>query len=207
VLVKPDGTRALVNYKGATRPLPEYAIDFADINPKLVLFDGHEPQISVPLAERARAKGIPLVLDAGSLHEGTQALMSRVGYLVASEKFAQQWLQGSDEEDALARLAELSPVVVITLGERGLIWRKEGKRGALPAFPVPAVDSTGAGDAFHGAFAAGIVANLPWDELLRYASAAGALCCQRSGARSGLATAAEIRDFLSLYSPYGRKNC
>jgi sulfofructose kinase len=207
VLVKPDGTRALVNYKGATRPLPEYAIDFAGINPKLVLFDGHEPQVSVPLAEQARAKGIPMVLDAGSLHEGSQALMSRVDYLVASEKFAQQWLQDSDEEEALARLAELSPVVVITLGERGLIWRKEGRRGDLPAFPVPAVDSTGAGDAFHGAFAAGIVANLPWDELLRYASAAGALCCQRSGARSGLATAAQISDFLSLYSPYGRKKC
>jgi sulfofructose kinase len=201
VLVKPDGTRALVNYKGTSRHLPQHAIDFSGIHPKLVLFDGHEPQVSVPLAERARAKGVPLVLDAGSLHEGTQALMARVDYLVASEKFARQWLQGSDEEEALARLAELSPAVVITLGERGLIWRKDGMRGALPAFPVQAVDSTGAGDAFHGAFAAGIVANLPWDELLRYASAAGAFCCQHSGARNGLPTQKETQSFLSLFPP------
>ncbi len=199
VLVKPNGDRALVNYKGSTRYLPEGSIDFSCMNPKVVLFDGHEPLISVPLAELARAKGIPLVLDAGSLHEGTKALMRRVDYLVASEKFAQQWFQNGEEEEALARLAKLAPVVVITLGERGLIWRKDGLSGALPAFPVEAVDTTGAGDAFHGAFAAGVAAGLPWDELLRYASAAGAVCCQRSGARPGQASATDIRDFLAIF--------
>ena len=88
VLVKPDGARALVNYKGGTQALLEEGIDFSGICPKVVLFDGHEPQLSIPLAEQARAEGIPLVLDAGSLHKGTQELMGRVDYLVASEKFA-----------------------------------------------------------------------------------------------------------------------
>ena len=199
VLVKPDGGRALVNYKGSTRHLTEGSIDFSGINPKVVLFDGHEPLVSIPLAASARAKGIPLVLDAGSLHEGTKALMGRVDYLVASEKFAKQWIQDGNVENALTQLAKLAPVVVITLGERGLIWRKDGAIGAsLPAFPIQPVDTTGAGDAFHGAFAAGIAAGLPWDDLLRYASAAGALCCQRLGARTGLASASEIRDFLAV---------
>ena len=199
VLVKPDGGRALVNYKGSTRHLTEGSIDFAGINPKVVLFDGHEPLVSIPLAASARAKGIPLVLDAGSLHEGTKALMGRVDYLVASEKFAKEWIQDGDVENALARLTKLAPVVVITLGERGLIWRKDGASGeSLPAFPIKPIDTTGAGDAFHGAFAAGIAAGLPWDDLLRYASAAGALCCQRLGARTGLASASEIRDFLAV---------
>ena len=199
VLVKPDGARALVNYKGSTRHLTEGSIDFAGINPKVVLFDGHEPLVSIPLAASARAKGIPLVLDAGSLHEGTKALMGRVDYLVASEKFAKQWIQDGNVENALTQLAKLAPVVVITLGERGLIWRKDGASGAsLPAFPIKPVDTTGAGDAFHGAFAAGIAAGLAWDDLLRYASAAGALCCQRLGARTGLASAGEIREFLAV---------
>ena len=239
VLVKPDGGRALVNYKGSTRHLTEDCIDFSEINPKVVLFDGHEPLVSIPLAARARDKGIPLVLDAGSLHEGTKALMDKVDYLVASEKFALQWLddfrkclpppstrlrtgfakggQGGfsqreepgksiselalpdgDLENALALLAGLASVIVITLGERGLIWRKESISGAFPAFPIKPVDTTGAGDAFHGAFAAGIAAGLPWDQLLGYASAAGALCCQRLGARTGLASAGEIRDFLAV---------
>lgn len=199
VLVKPGGDRALVNYKGLTKHLPTGSIDFSVMNPKVILFDGHEPLVSVPLAESSRTQGIPLVLDAGSLHDGTHALMGRVDYLVASAKFAAQWSQGGDEEAALAGLAEKAPVVVITLGERGLIWRKDGVRGAMPAFPVLAVDTTGAGDAFHGAFAAAIAEDMPWDAALRYASAAGALCCQRSGARHGMATRQEIQKFLSLF--------
>lgn len=201
VLVKPDGSRSLVNYKGETTTLPAGAIDFALIDAKVVLFDGHEPQISLPLAEQARRSGVPLVIDAGSLHEGTQALLGKVDYWVASEKFARQWHGAGDEHEALARLAEYAPFVVITLGERGLIWRAGNEIGALPAFPIHPVDTTGAGDAFHGAFAAGLAAKMPWTELLRYASAAGALCCERAGGRTGLASAEEISRFLSLYAP------
>ncbi len=201
VLVKPDGARALVNYKGETQALPENAIDFSAIQPKVVLFDGHEPRLSLPLAGRARAEGIVTVLDAGSLHEGTRALMDQVDCMVASEKFACQWLGGTDGQKALAGLAAVAPVVVVTLGERGLVWCKQGESGTLPAFPVQAVDTTGAGDAFHGAFAAGLAAGLPWKELLRYASAAGALCCRQIGARPGLARQAEIQGFLALHPP------
>jgi sulfofructose kinase len=184
VLVKPNGNRALINYKGDTRALSSGAIDFSSIMPKVVLFDGHEPFLSLSLLERAQREGITTVLDAGSVHEGTLALMEKVDYLVCSEKFARQ-LTG-DEETALTRLAEFSPTVVITLGERGLIWQRGLERGALSAFPVNAIDTTGAGDAFHGAFAAAVSSNMDWTLTLRYASAAGALCCTKIGARSGL---------------------
>ena len=184
VLVKPNGNRALINYKGETRPLSSAAIDFSSITPKVVLFDGHEPQLSDALLKRMRNEGIPTVLDAGSVHEGTLALMEQVDYLVCSEKFARQ-LTG-DIEIALARLAKVSPTVVITLGEKGLIWQRGTERGALSAFPVNAIDTTGAGDAFHGAFAAAVSSHMNWLDILRYASAAGALCCTKIGARSGL---------------------
>ena len=72
------------------------------------------------------------------------------------------------------------------MGERGLIWQRGQERGILSAFPVNALDTTGAGDAFHGAFAAAVASNMNWLEVLRYASAAGALCCTTIGARSGL---------------------
>ncbi len=110
--------------------------------------------------------------------------MNQVDYLVASEKFACQ-IAGT-ESAALKHLAELAPVAVITLGERGLIWRRGNEQGALPAFPVLALDTTGAGDAFHGAFAAGVAAKMQWSELLTYASVAGSLCCAKIGARHGL---------------------
>lgn len=194
VLVKPDGKRALINYKGETKPLPEGALDFSAIKAKVILFDGHEPLISAPLAKVAKAQGISTVLDAGSVHEGTLALMGAVDYLACSEKFALQ-LAG-DEETALGRLAEISPNVVITLGERGLIWQQGSIRGALPALSVNVVDTTGAGDAFHGAFAAAVALGMAWDEVLRYASAAGALCCTKAGARLGLPTYQEHWDLV-----------
>lgn len=194
ILVKPDGKRALINYKGETKPLPADAIDFSAVKPKTVLFDGHEPHISVALAERCRHEGIATVLDAGSVHDGTLALMNKMDYLACSEKFALQY--AGDEETALSRLAEISPNVVITLGEKGLIWRRGDERGVLPAFDITALDTTGAGDAFHGAFAAAVAANMDWLEILRFSSAAGAFCCTRIGARQGLPTREELRPVL-----------
>lgn len=186
IIVKPDGKRALINYKGDTKALPAEAIDFSLIKPKVILFDGHEPHISLPLAEQARQQKIPTVLDAGSLHDGTRALMAKVDYLVCSEKFACQ-LAG-DENAALNQMAKIAPVVVITLGEKGLIWQRGKQCGAMPAYPITAIDTTGAGDAFHGAFAAAVAAEWDWLEILRYASAAGAFCCTQIGARLGLPT-------------------
>lgn len=184
ILVKPDGKRCLINYKGDTQALPADALNLASIPAKVVLFDGHEPFISLALAEQARQSKIPTVLDAGSVHDGTLALMNRVDYLVCSEKFAVQY--AGDEHKALSRLAALAPTVVITLGERGLVWQRGNEQGALSAYPVTAIDTTGAGDAFHGAFAAALAAGLEWQALLRYASAAGSLCCTKMGARLGL---------------------
>jgi sulfofructose kinase len=184
VLLKPDGKRALINYKGETKALPEGSVDFSDSKAKVILFDGHEPHISLPLAKNAKAQGITTVLDAGSVHEGTLALMSLVDHLVCSEKFALQ-LHG-DIETALRHLVKISPNVVITLGESGLVWRNGDTRGALPAFSVNVVDTTGAGDAFHGAYAAAAALGMEWPGALGYASAAGALCCTKAGARLGL---------------------
>lgn len=197
VLVKPDGKRALVNYKGDTRPLPPQAFVPPATPARCILFDGHEPGLSEPALAWGKTRGASTVLDAGSLHAGTEWLMFRVDHLVASEKFAAQWLGNDDPEQALAALAERSPCVVITLGERGLIWRCGAESGRLPAFPVEAVDTTGAGDVFHGTYAAGLAAGMDWPELLRYASAAGALCCTRLGARPGIPSRAEVEQILA----------
>ncbi|MDF9392204.1 MULTISPECIES: carbohydrate kinase family protein [Methylococcus] len=196
VLVKPDGRRALVNYKGDTRPLPPQDFSAPPTPARCVLFDGHEPGLSEPALSWARAHDAATVLDAGSLHTGSEWLMFRVGHLVASEKFAAQWLGKDTPEQALAALAERSPCVVVTLGERGLIWRRGAESGRLPAFPVAAVDTTGAGDVFHGAYAAGLAAGMDWLDLLRYASAAGALCCTRLGARPGIPSRHEVERLL-----------
>ena len=184
VLVKPDGKRSLINYKGSTKPLAADAIDFSSIKAKAILFDGHEPYVSFALVKRARQQGVSTILDAGSMHEGTSQLWNQVDYLVASEKFACQF--AGDVQTALKHLAKQAPAVVITLGEKGLIWQRGNQTGKLAAFPVKAIDTTGAGDAFHGAFAAAVAKELDWHEVLAYSSAAGSLCCSKIGARQGL---------------------
>lgn len=201
VLVKPDGARALINFKGNTQALPANAIDFAALACKVVLFDGHEPDISVPLVELAQSWNIPTVLDAGSLHTGTSNLMYQVDYLVCSEKFALQ--VANNVESALKEMSVHSPHVVITLGEKGLIWQCGNDHGHLTAFPVTALDTTGAGDAFHGAFAAAVAAKMGWQQTLRYASAAGAWCCTKMGARPGMPDKLALQTFLQQYPELG----
>ena len=198
VLVKPDGQRSLVNYRAEGHPLPRGCIDFSNMRPKVILFDGHEPFLSAELVELFKGDGVKTVLDAGSLHEGTELLASKVDYLLCSEKFVRQFTGEMDKDRAIDKLLVHAPVVVITLGERGLLWKSPGDRGELPAHEVEAIDTTGAGDAFHGAFAACIAAGKDLDYTLRYASVVAAICCTKLGARPGLPTKREVDEFIRI---------
>ncbi len=77
-----------------------------------------------------------------------------------------------------------------------MIWKNAEGEGRIPAFPVKAVDTTGAGDVFHGAFAGSLAIGKKWEEILIYSSAAAALCCSRFGARTGIPEGAEVDRFL-----------
>lgn len=197
-LVKPDGKRALINFKRSTVPIRIEAIDFSAIKAKVILLDGHEPHISSKLVKSARSHGIPTLLDAGSLHEGTSTLLNQVDYIIAAEKFACQFADNC--RTALAKLAKLAPAVIITLGNKGLLWQYRKKSGSLPAFKVQAIDTTGAGDAFHGAFAIALIKGMSWLDALDYASAYGALCCTKIGARTGLVYEKELIAYLKQFN-------
>jgi sulfofructose kinase len=185
ILVKPDGRRTIVNYKEEVLLHPD-SLDLSQWQAKAVLFDGHHQEYALAVADWAEGRGIPTVIDADRAHAGSVALAARVDYLVASERFADEYTHERDPEKAALALLDLAPNVIITLGERGLIWRNRRHGGRFPAFVVDAIDTTGAGDAFHGAFAAGIAAGYEWDHLLSYASATGALCATVTGARTGM---------------------
>ena len=195
ILAKPNGSRSVVNYKSPdTPPLSATLLDRAALPPVLLL-DGHEAKLSLHLCKRAKQQGTITILDAGSMRAESGALIRAVDYVVASEKFARQFC-GDRQENWLDQLGKQCPHVVITLGEAGVIWRISGDDGAMPAFSVNTIDSTGAGDAFHGAFAWGMVRRLPWNEMLRIASACGALTCTQLGARCALPDLATVQQFL-----------
>jgi sulfofructose kinase len=199
ILVKPDGRRSVVTYRGSTENLPPDQVDIATFRPGAILFDGHEPTLSLSLALQARARKIPSVLDAGSVHRGTLELAPLCDYLVASEKFARDLSKNKNNSEALRHLARIAAVAVITLGDEGLVWASGNETGSLGAFPVQARDTTGAGDIFHGAFALRTARGEGFLAALRYASAAAALGCTKIGARPGIPVKEEVEAFLSRF--------
>ncbi|MHC1725900.1 MAG: PfkB family carbohydrate kinase [Syntrophobacteraceae bacterium] len=199
IIVKPDGSRSVVAHRAATPLLLWHQVDFSRVCPKVMLFDGHEPGISLSPALEARKNNIPVVLDAGSVHKGTTELAPLSDYLIASEKFARDFTGKTEPRDALRALARTAPVVVITLGGTGLIWAAGNAEGRLDAFPVETVDTTGAGDILHGAFALRLARGDGLLTALRYASAAAALGCTKTGARAGIPGKDKVEGFLKSF--------
>ena len=197
-----NGSRTIINRKAPTAPLARLPTEAAGWAPRVLLFDGHEPEASLAAIERfPRAK---TVLDAGSLRDGTRLLAGRVDYLVASAKFARQVTglarleSGEERAEAIAALYRLTgKPVVITLGPDGLVHGTDADCEHLPAFPAQAVDTTAAGDIFHGAFAYGVLAGMWWVELLRFASMAAALSVAVRGGRASIPALRDVQEALA----------
>lgn len=200
ILVKPDGKRTLVAYRGQQPQYPADALDLTVLQPDVVLVDGHQSALAHAVLAEARARGTPSVMDADAASERTRRMAPRVDHLVASERFAYGYTGLAFMPDILAALAELAPNVVVTRGEKGLVWMRQGERGALPAYKVPARDTNGAGDAFHGAYAGGVAEGMEWEQLLRFASATAALCCCTVGSRNGLPHRHEVDQLMQHQS-------
>ena len=204
IIVKPDGSRTVVSFKGTVPGLTtqELNIDIRTFRPAALLCDGHEPGISLCLADQARVAGIPVVLDAGSVHQGTVALLPYTDYLVCSRKFAFSFCPVKSMKQIPDYLQQYCRNVIITLGADGVVWKSENNPSRkLPAYKVNVVDTTGAGDVFHGAFTLGITRALPLEDAIRFASAAAALACTKLGARPGCPDKSELESFFKNHSP------
>lgn len=199
LIIKPNGARSIVSYRGESEGLCAGKFDLSQLRAKSILIDGNQFDFARELIYYAKANHIPTVIDAEVHNPQTEQLVQMVDYVVASERFAESYSNGEGVKAALSKLAAVAPNAVVTLGDQGLIWQRGTESGQLAAFPVVAVDTTGAGDAFHGAFAAGLAAQMEWNELLRYASAVGALCCTKVGGRVGIPTAGEVAAFLAMH--------
>jgi sulfofructose kinase len=196
---KQNGSRTIVNRKVAGSPLRFEEAVLKVLCPRVLLFDGHEMQAS--LAALSAFPEAISILDAGSWREGTASLAGQVDYLAASERFALQATGISDLSDADAqracarRLRELYPtVVIITLGENGLVADDGSGFFHLPAYPAPVVDTTAAGDIFHGAFAYAVAQSWSFLESLRFASMTASLSVRRAGGRSSIPSLENVKE-------------
>ena len=141
----------------------------------------------------ARESGTTIVLNAAPAQPLPPSLLERLDYLIVNEHEACLLGESDDVETASAALAARIPQVIVTLGSRGAVLYGDGTGiSRIPARSVSAVDTTGAGDAFCGAFAAAIARGTPMVAAAEFATAAASLSVQVPGAVPSMPRRAEI---------------
>ncbi len=193
-------SRTIVFNKGN---LPPLELSDRQINAiksaEILMVDGNELDAAVEAAKIARENGVDVLYDAGGLYEGIERLLPYANILIPSEEFAVSHTGEKTAEDAAKKLMEMySPdMVAVTCGKvGGVLYTKDNVAVHYPAFPVDAVDSNGAGDVFHGAFAFALTKGLSYENCCIFSSAVSALKCTRVGARDGVPYYDEVIKFL-----------
>lgn len=162
---------------------------------RLLHIDGHDTLAVARAAEIARQHKIPVTVDVDTIYHGFDRVLPNVDYLVASSEFPVQWTNERDPFKALTTIQDEYhiPVAAMTLGAHGALARVDGRFIYSPAFVVNCVDTTGAGDVFHGAFCYAVLQNMPMRETLEFSNAMAALNCTALGARGGISTIDEAK--------------
>jgi len=199
--ISPDGRRSIAWTANGLVWLGSGEIPINQIYGASILhLDGHHPEAALAAARQARARGVPVSYDAGSLQPHSEELAGLSDVFIASEAFAQAFAASGDMRQALPVLRRIAPgaaVVGLTRGAGGSLFLEGDRVLEVPAFAdVPMIDTTGAGDAFHGAFAVRWLETQDIAVSARFASAAAGLKCGRVGARSGLPTRIAVDRFL-----------
>ncbi len=155
---------------------------------ELLHIDGHDTQAVERAAQIARKNGIPVTVDVDTVYHGFDRVLPFVDYLVTSSEFPVRWTNVNDPFKALETIQDEygMRVAAMTLGAHGCLARFEGKFHYSPAYVVNCVDTTGAGDVFHGAFCYSVVKGYSMQETLDFSNAAAALNCTALGARGGI---------------------
>ena len=163
---------------------------------RLLIVDCHMTPASTRAARYAREAGIPTIIDVEMVRPGIAELLQNIDAIIAAEEFPAALTGHEDLGRALEVMGRDSgaSVVCVTLGGAGSLTWCNGREFRTPPFQVDCIDSTGAGDVFRGAFAAGCLAMPEGDieDVLRYANAAAALNCRALGSRGALPTAEEV---------------
>ncbi len=199
VMVDPTGERTIVTFRD-----PElWKVRLPDTETLLddcaaILTESRCAEFCTDLCAEAQKRGIPVIVDvdrAMSLREG---LLNASSHLVFSSEPLQETAGVTDDAQALKKIAKLTPSFLAgTRGARGTIWLDEQQAiQETPAFPVHTVDTLGAGDVFHGAFALAITEGQELRQALRFASAAAALKCTRHGGAFAAPQRVEVEELL-----------
>jgi len=162
---------------------------------RMLHIDGHDTPAVARAAAIARVHGIPVTVDVDTIYHGFDKVLPNVDYLVASSEFPAAWTGDRDPFKALETLQHEygMRVAAMTLGAHGSLALENGQFCYVPAYVVNCVDTTGAGDVFHGAFCYAVLQGMAMRDALEFSNAMAALNCTALGARGGITGLDEIR--------------
>jgi ribokinase len=188
---------------GSAKPLSVAEVDENLIRSTRVLhLDGHQTGAAIHAAHVARAAGVTVCLDAGTLVPGIDSILENTDIVIASESFAANY---TGEVLYEARLRGLmrhgARWAVVTAGIQGSVGFDGKDFFPMPAFRAEVIDTTGAGDVYHGAFLRRYLDGGSLGECMRFASGAAALKCGALGGRTGIPTPAALEAFLKNAQP------
>lgn len=200
IVVDDKGERLIVGQRDAGMPggtawLPLERVKEADV----VLGDLRWLEGLRAVFTRARKEGVPTILDGDlGAREALPDILKLTDYAIFSGPALREFAPGASDADRLEYVLSLGPLHAgVTLGPEGYAWRERDGGGKIPAFEISVTDTTGAGDAFHGAFALMLAEGRPMPERARVAAAVAAMKCTRLGSRAGLPMRAELDAFLA----------
>jgi ribokinase len=181
---------------GAELKIKELGSNFLK-NSRFLLIDGLMKDISLYAAKKAQSLKIPVMLDAGKMRGGMLEIAKNCDYVVASEEFGKALGWKNNPKAFLKKIKHLKfKIFTATLGEKGSYTFFQDKYFYTPAFKVKAVDTTGAGDVFHGGYVFGILKGWEIEYTVRFASAIAAMKCRKIGGRAGIVNLNEVLRFM-----------
>ncbi len=193
-----NGSRTILSSKAAPiRKLEQTITDHADV----ILIDGEHPETAHEVLDN-NPNAIS-VIDAGRLNDDTKALGKKVTYLVCSKDYAEEFTGKKIDPENLSQLTEIHQEmkeyfqtnIIITLESYGSFTYIDGKYEIIPSIKVKSLDSTGAGDIFHGAFTYFIANHYSLRDAIHLASVTGAISVTRVGSRYSIPMLSEVLDY------------
>jgi sulfofructose kinase len=199
ILLDTDGEKVIATRRGVglDQALPHDAgalVADADA----VLVDNRFAEFVTVVCRAAQARRIPIVIDLDLATTPDDPLVALGTHVIASAEALRDTTGERDFGAALGLLAaHISGLLAVTDGANGVYWREAGALRHMPAFAAKAIDTLGAGDAFHGAFTLALAEGHDTVGALRFASATAALKCARFGGGAGAPPRAKVKAFLA----------
>ncbi|MDE2854701.1 MAG: PfkB family carbohydrate kinase [Chloroflexota bacterium] len=193
-----SGDRSIITRPPTGKPIAASEFRREDISAARVLFIDALNDATMQAARWAKEAGMTVLLDPSLPYQDIKPLLRFVDVPIVPEYWARDLMPDEPPAAVAERLRdEGAQIAAVTLGERGAVVAWEAGTQAFPAYEVDVVDTTGAGDAYHGAFLYALLQDWDVPRMARFASAVGSLNCRAMGGRNALPTRSEVDQFLA----------